>query len=143
MSITEPQRLALHTAARTALGDEEGDALMAALPPSNTEIATRQDVEHLADATRGDLARVETGLRGDMQNLETCLRGDMQNLETSLRGEIREVAGRLKPLEDRVGARITKASDDLRDELTRRIHRSELRTMGVIVLAFVADRALG
>ncbi len=132
MSITEPQRLALHTAARTALGDEEGDALMAALPPSNTEIATRQDVEHLADATRGDLARVETGLRGDMQNLET-----------GLRGEIREVAGRLKPLEDRVGVRITKASDDLRDELTRRIHRSELRTMGVIVLAFVADRALG
>ncbi len=132
MSITEPQRLALHTAARTALGDEEGDALMAALPPSNTEIATRQDVEHLADATRGDLARVETGLRGDMQNLET-----------GLRGEIREVAGRLKPLEDRVGARITKASDDLRDELTRRIHRSELRTTGVIVLAFVADRALG
>ena len=121
MSITEPQRLALHTAARTALGDEEGDALMSALPPSNTEIAARQDVEYLADLTRGDLARVETGLRG----------------------EIREVASRLQPLVDRVGARITKAADDLRDELTRRIHRSELRTMAVIVLAFVADRALG
>ena len=45
MAITEPERLALHAAARGALGPEEGDALMASLPPANTEIATRQDVD--------------------------------------------------------------------------------------------------
>ena len=45
MAVTEPERLALHAAARGALGPEEGDTLMASLPPANTEIATRQDVD--------------------------------------------------------------------------------------------------
>ena len=101
MSITAPQRLALHAAARALLGDAEGDTLMGALPPSDTDIATRQDVEHHAALMRSDSAR----------------------MEASLRGEIARVEGRLQPLEDRVGARITTACDALRDELTRRIHR--------------------
>jgi hypothetical protein len=42
LSVTEPQRLALHKAARATLGDEEGDTLMALTPPSNTDIATLQ-----------------------------------------------------------------------------------------------------
>ena len=56
MAVSEPQRLALHAAARRALGDEEGDTLMALSPPANTEIATRQDLEHallLTDARTG------------------------------------------------------------------------------------------
>jgi hypothetical protein len=57
MAVTEPQRLDLHTAARTALGSEEGDTLMASLPPANTDIATRQDLE-----------RVETSLQKDIAN---------------------------------------------------------------------------
>ena len=46
MAVSEPQRLALHRAAQAALGEEEGDTLMALSPPANTDIATRQDVEH-------------------------------------------------------------------------------------------------
>jgi hypothetical protein len=57
MAVTEPQRLDLHAAARAALGPEEGDTLMASLPPANTDIATRQDVE-----------RAETGLRRDIDH---------------------------------------------------------------------------
>ena len=56
MAVTEPQRLDLHAAARAALGPEEGDTLMASLPPANTDIATRQDLE---------------GLRGEMRSLES------------------------------------------------------------------------
>jgi len=48
LSVTEPQRLALHKAARAKLGDEEGDTLMALTPPSNTDMATRQDLEIFA-----------------------------------------------------------------------------------------------
>jgi len=58
MAVTEPQRLDLHAAARAALGPEEGDTLMASLPPANTDIATRQDLE-----------RVETGLRRDIDHV--------------------------------------------------------------------------
>ena len=59
MAVTEPERLALHAAARGTLGPEEGDALMASLPPANTDIATRQDLERLEQATRQDLAALE------------------------------------------------------------------------------------
>ena len=56
MSVTEPQRLALHEAAREALGDEEGDTLMALTPPANTEIATRQDLDRVEERLE---ARIE------------------------------------------------------------------------------------
>ena len=42
LAASEPKRLALHADARRALGDEEGDTLMALTPPANTDIATRQ-----------------------------------------------------------------------------------------------------
>ena len=45
MSVSEPQRLALHAAARRALGDEEGDTLMALSPPANTDMATMQALD--------------------------------------------------------------------------------------------------
>ena len=53
--MTEPQRLALHKAARATLGDEEGDTLMALTPPANTEIATRQDIDIAFERLRGEI----------------------------------------------------------------------------------------
>ena len=70
MAVTEPERLALHAAARGTLGPEEGDALMASLPPANTDIATRQDLERLEQATRQDLERLEQATRQDLAALE-------------------------------------------------------------------------
>ena len=84
MVVTEPQRLALHAAARTTLGTEEGDALMASLPPANTEIATRQDIERL----EARVDQLEIGLRGEMQRLENGLRQESSTLDTGLRQEI-------------------------------------------------------
>ena len=64
MSVSEPQRLALYRAAQAALGEEEGNTLMALTPPANTDIATRQDVEHaqaLMDARTGQTeSRMQT-----------------------------------------------------------------------------------
>jgi hypothetical protein len=62
-SAAEPQRLALHRAAQAALGEEEGDTLMALTPPANTDIATRQDIEHWQAAFRADIARSTAELR--------------------------------------------------------------------------------
>jgi len=92
LPVTEPQRLALHEAARAALGDEEGDTLMALAPPANTDIATRQDLERV---------------------------------------------------EERLGGRIDLTVAQASASLTRTIHHAELRTMGVIVLAFLGTRFLG
>ncbi len=63
MSVTESQRLALYRAAQAALGEEEGDTLMALTPPSNTDIATRQDVEHAQALMKADVARSAAELR--------------------------------------------------------------------------------
>jgi hypothetical protein len=55
IAVTEPQRLALHAAARAALGSEEGDTLMALTPPANTDMATRQDLAVALAGLRSDI----------------------------------------------------------------------------------------
>ena len=57
MSVSESQRLALCRAAQAALGEEEGNTLMALTPPSNTDIATRQDVALSVAELRGEILR--------------------------------------------------------------------------------------
>ena len=57
MSVSEPQRLALYRAAQAALGEEEGNTLMALTPPANTDIATRQDVALSVAELRGEILR--------------------------------------------------------------------------------------
>jgi hypothetical protein len=57
LSVSESRRLALHKAARAALGDEEGDTLMELSPPANTDIATRQDIERTEERLG---ARIDT-----------------------------------------------------------------------------------
>jgi len=112
--VTGPQRLALHEAARTALGDEEAATLMALTPPADTDMATRQDLE-----------RVEERLSMRMVALEDRL-------------DARFVA-----LEDRLNARIGQSVSDASAALIKRMHGSELRTMGVIVVATLGSRLIG
>jgi hypothetical protein len=77
LSVTEPQRLALYRAAQAALGEEEGDTLMALTPPSNTDIATRQDVEH-----------AQALLRADIEHAQALMKADVALSVAELRGEI-------------------------------------------------------
>ena len=49
----------------------------------------------------------------------------------------------LERTEERLGARIDAAIAELRAELTGAMHRSELRVMGVIVLAFLGTNLIG
>ena len=77
MSVTEPQRLALYRAAQAALGEEEGDTLMALTPPSNTDIATRQDVEH-----------AQALLKADVEHAQALMKADVALSVAELRGEI-------------------------------------------------------
>ena len=77
MSVTESQRLALYRAAQAALGEEEGDTHMALTPPSNTDIATRQDVEH-----------AQALLRADIEHAQALMKADVALSVAELRGEI-------------------------------------------------------
>jgi hypothetical protein len=57
VAVSEPQRLVLHRAAQAALGEEEGDTLMALSPPANTDIATRQDVALSVSDLRAEILK--------------------------------------------------------------------------------------
>ena len=62
MSVSEPQRLALHAAARRALGEEEGDTLMALSPPANTDMATMQALDRTEAKLGARIDQVEAKL---------------------------------------------------------------------------------
>ena len=70
MAVSEPQRLALHRAAQAALGEEEGDTLMALSPPANTDMATRQDVEQVREVLTEQLAKVEARMEAQAAELK-------------------------------------------------------------------------
>ena len=60
-AITDAMRLALHNRAREVFGHTEGDTLMAHLPPVGwADVATKQDVGHLAASTKKDIASLAT-----------------------------------------------------------------------------------
>jgi hypothetical protein len=55
-AITESTRFALQSRAREVLGEQEGDTLMAHLPPVGwADVATKQDLEGLRVATQKDI----------------------------------------------------------------------------------------
>jgi hypothetical protein len=115
--VSESQRLGLHAAARATLGEEEGDTLMSLVPPSNTDIATRQDVEHAQVLMSAQLG--ETRVR--MEALDERLTGQMQALDD----------------------RLTTRMDALERSLDTKIERSELRTRVWTFGIVIAAQALG
>ena len=61
--VSESKRLALHRAARAALGEEEGDTLMELSPPANTDIATRQDIERSEERVNANIRLAVADMR--------------------------------------------------------------------------------
>jgi hypothetical protein len=66
LSVTEPQRLALHRAAQRRARRGGGDTLMALTPPANTDIATRQDVEHAQALMSAQLGETKGVLQAEI-----------------------------------------------------------------------------
>ena len=85
MSVTEPQRLALYRAAQAALGEEEGDTLMALTPPSNTDIATRQDVENWQALISAQLGEMTGVLRAEIAETKGVLQAEIAQSAAELR----------------------------------------------------------
>ena len=85
-AITESTRFALQQRAREVLGEQEGDTLMAHLPPVGwADVATKKDLERLAskDDVNELKLRVERGFRRQTVWLAASL-GVLFTLTTSL-----------------------------------------------------------
>ena len=96
MSVTEPQRLALYRAAQAALGEEEGDTLMALTPPSNTDIATRQDVENWQALISAQLGEMTGVLRAEIAEMKGVLQAEIAATKGVLQAEIAQSAAELR-----------------------------------------------
>lgn len=133
MAVAEPERLALHAAARGALGPEEGDALMASLPPANTDIATRQELERVETGLRRDIERVETGLRRDIERLERAQSELRAEVRTAIDEQTQAMTAALAAQTAATATAITTAVDAARVRQQRDMWRSLLVTAGVIL----------
>ena len=96
MSVSETQRLALYRAAQAALGEEEGDTLMALTPPSNTDIATRQDVENWQALISAQLGEMTGVLRAEIAEMKGVLQAEIAATKGVLQAEIAETKGVLQ-----------------------------------------------
>jgi hypothetical protein len=85
LGATEPQRLALHAAARAALGAEEGDTLMALTPPANTDMATMQALERTEERLGARMTAVEERLGARLTAVEERLGARIDAVELRTR----------------------------------------------------------
>ena len=76
-AITESTRFALQQRVREVLGEQEGDTLMAHLPPVGwADVATKQDIESLRVATKQDLEV----MGGQIEALRVATKQDIASL---------------------------------------------------------------
>jgi hypothetical protein len=80
LSVSESQRLALYRAAQAALGEEEGNTLMALTPPSNTDIATRQDVEHAQALMKADVEHAQALMSAQLGEMKGVLQAEIERM---------------------------------------------------------------
>lgn len=92
MALDERHRLALHEAARNALGPEPALTLMELLPPVGwTDVATRHDLDDL----RRTVEEVDRRLSVRIDALDERLTGEMRNFAAEVRAEMAAAAQRM------------------------------------------------
>ena len=124
MGVSEPQRLALHAAARRALGEEEGDTLMALSPPANTDMATMQALDRTEAKLGARIDQVEAKLGARIDQVEAKLGARIDAVEAKLGARIDQVDAKLGARIDQLDMKI----DTVAALLVGQIERSELRT---------------
>ena len=78
MAITEESRYQLYQSLQQALGEEQATTLMEHLPPVGwADVATKRDLDVLANATRRDLDVLANATKRDLDVLANELRAEM------------------------------------------------------------------
>ena len=89
MAVSEPQRLALHRAARAALGEKEGDTLMALSPPANTDMATMQALERTEERLSARIDAVAARLDAKIDAVAARLDAKIDQLDAKMAARIK------------------------------------------------------
>lgn len=124
MTIDEQHRHDLHSRLDDVLGPKEATTLMQHLPPVGwADVATRQDLDHLAVLLRSDIRVASVELRDE-------LRGEM----AELRDDMAELRGDMVGME----RRLFDAFGTFRDEIHRDRRTAQRQLLFVLVVAFVS-----
>jgi chromosome segregation ATPase len=148
MTVDETRRIELYEQLSVLVGAEATRTLFELLPPAGRDVATSDDVDHLARDLRAEMTQLRSDLRGEMTGLRgemTELRGEMTELRGEMTGSRGELRGELKAMTERI--------DGLRHELLGALHQEISRALVVqtrttvfamvTALAAIAALALG
>jgi hypothetical protein len=103
MAISEESRYRLRLKLADVLGSDEAGLLMEYLPSVGwADVATKRDLEHLADLTKRDIDNLGTTLRLEMAELKDGIRSEMSGLEGRVRSDFTRLEARFSDLEIRV-----------------------------------------
>jgi predicted nuclease with TOPRIM domain len=123
MTVDETRRIELYEQLSVLVGAEATRTLFELLPPAGRDVATSDDIDHLARDLRAEMTQLRSDLRGEMTELRGDLRGEMAELRGDLRGEMTELRGEMTELRGGMA--------ELRGEMTgsRGEFRGELQAM--------------
>ena len=130
MAVSEETRHTLYRRLEEVLGHEEATTLMELVPPVGwADVATKQDLDHLAEVIRLELRAGLAGGRTEMGELRTELRTEMGELRTELRTEMGELRTEMGELRTELRTEMGELRTELRTEM------GELRTEMVALQA--------
>lgn len=90
MAISEESRHRLYGRLEELLGREEATTLMEHLPPVGwADVATKRDLDHLAETIRGELAVLEARFETGLASLETRVEAGLARASLDTRSGLR------------------------------------------------------
>jgi len=107
MTISDQSRYDLHQRLAEPLGADEAATLMEHLPPVGwADVATKRDLDHVAQELRSEMAVGFSGVRLELQREVTSLRVEVLQELGGLRGELGGLRGELVVVRGDVGRQL-------------------------------------
>jgi predicted nuclease with TOPRIM domain len=117
MTVDETRRIELYEQLSVLVGAEAARTSFELLPPAGRDVATSDDIDHLARDLRAGMTQLRSDLRGEMAELRremTELRGDLHGEMAERRGEMigsrGELRGELQAMTERIEGSATRSS---------------------------------
>ena len=122
MTSKDAQRLHLLEAARRTWDDEAADTVLAALPPTADELATKGDLLVQGSSQRAELAQFRTDMRAEVVEFRAEVQAEMAEFRAEVQAEMAEfraeVQAEMTEFRAEVQAEMAEFRTEIRAEIT-------------------------